>query len=294
MLTRRPVRAALTAAALSLTTLSAAVCGTAAGAVPSATSPAPTDDVQPLERAHAHNDYEHERPLLDALSHGFRSVEADVWLVDGELCIGHDAPDCSRTLRSLYLRPLAQIARDNGGSVHEDSRLPLRLYVDVKSGGAAVWDVLADQLSSHPRLVTSWTQEREHTRAVEVVVSGQLANRTFDDRLRWAASDGRIVTPVPADATSADVTVVSDNWTKLFTWQGVGPMPEVERARLHRIVDEAHAEGFEVRFWATPDTEPTTREAVWRELVDAGVDQVNTDHLTELASFLKAYDPTER
>src|SRR4051812_12734941 len=36
-----------------------------------------------LSRAHAHNDYEHEHPLLDALEAGFASVEADVWLVDG-------------------------------------------------------------------------------------------------------------------------------------------------------------------------------------------------------------------
>ena len=35
-----------------------------------------------LERAHAHNDYEHPRPLFDALDHGFKSVEADIWLVE--------------------------------------------------------------------------------------------------------------------------------------------------------------------------------------------------------------------
>ena len=261
---------------------------------PAAAMPVPTDGVQPLERAHAHNDYEHERPLMDALSHGFRSVEADVWLVDGELCIGHDVPDCSRTLRSLYLRPLARIAEANGGSVYDDSTLPLRLYVDVKDGGQAVWEVLAEQLSEHRRVVSSWTDDRERTRAVEVVVSGQLANRTFDDRVRWAASDGRIVTPPPADATSADVTVVSDSWNRLFTWQGVGPMPAAERQELHTIVDEAHADGYEVRFWATPDIEPSTREAVRQQLVNACVDQVNTDHLAELEAFLKAHDPTER
>ena len=31
--------------------------------------------------AHAHNDYEHARPLHDALARGFGSVEADIWLV---------------------------------------------------------------------------------------------------------------------------------------------------------------------------------------------------------------------
>lgn len=41
----------------------------------------------PLERAHAHNDYEHARPLFDALERGFNSVEADVHLVDGRLLV---------------------------------------------------------------------------------------------------------------------------------------------------------------------------------------------------------------
>lgn len=45
-----------------------------------ASSPAgagPSDGVIPLARAHAHNDYVHTRPLLDALEHGFTSIEAD-------------------------------------------------------------------------------------------------------------------------------------------------------------------------------------------------------------------------
>ena len=35
--------------------------------------------VVPLMRAHAHNDFQHTRPLLDALDCGFSSVEADVY-----------------------------------------------------------------------------------------------------------------------------------------------------------------------------------------------------------------------
>ena len=58
-----------------------------------ATKPAPVVVGQPLAQAHAHNDYEHDRPLFDALEHGFTSVEADVWLVDGELLVAHDLED---------------------------------------------------------------------------------------------------------------------------------------------------------------------------------------------------------
>ena len=52
-------------------------------------SAGPERPVEPLERAHAHNDYEHERPLLDALDHGFCSVEADIVLSEGELLVAH-------------------------------------------------------------------------------------------------------------------------------------------------------------------------------------------------------------
>ena len=88
--------------------------------------------------------------------------------------------------------------------------------------------------------------------------------------------------------------LVSQNWNNLFTWQGVGPMPEAEREELHDIVDTAHANGQRVRFWATPEL-PETREAVWRELLAAEVDYINTDNLAALETFLLANDtqPTE-
>src|SRR5688572_31979100 len=62
----------------------------------------------PLPRAHAHNDYEHTRPLIDALEFGFCSVEADIWLVNGQLLVAHDLKDAKagRTLQALYLDPL--------------------------------------------------------------------------------------------------------------------------------------------------------------------------------------------
>src|SRR2546430_573705 len=75
-----------------------------------------TNSPPPLTRAHAHNDYEHTRPLLDALDHGFCSIEADIWLVDGKLLVAHERgnvkPD--RTLQALYLDPLRERVRWNG------------------------------------------------------------------------------------------------------------------------------------------------------------------------------------
>src|SRR5262245_24855387 len=84
-------------------------------------SPASADErVVPLRHTHAHNDYEHKRPLFDALDQGFCSVEADVFLTDGRLLVGHERKDLrpERTLESLYLDPLRERARANGGRVY--------------------------------------------------------------------------------------------------------------------------------------------------------------------------------
>lgn len=44
-------------------------------------------------RAHAHNDYAHDRPLHAAIENGFCSVEADIFLINGQLLVGHDRTD---------------------------------------------------------------------------------------------------------------------------------------------------------------------------------------------------------
>jgi hypothetical protein len=95
---------------------------------------------KPLVNAHAHNDYEHARPLLDALGRGFCSIEADVWLMDGQLLVAHDRGKTKpgRTLQALYLDPLQARVKQNGGRVYAGGP-SLTLMVDVKSGEADTW-----------------------------------------------------------------------------------------------------------------------------------------------------------
>src|SRR5262245_7590292 len=80
----------------------------------------PQNTPKPQTRLHAHNDYEHARPLLDALDHGFCSIEADIFLVDGQLLVAHDQSKLNpeRTLEKLYLEPLRQRVTRNGGRVY--------------------------------------------------------------------------------------------------------------------------------------------------------------------------------
>jgi hypothetical protein len=104
-----------------------------------ATAPAGVVLGAPQDQAHAHNDYEHDRPLSDALEHGFTSVEADVWLVDGELLVAHDREDVEAgvTLESLYLDPLTDLVKGNGRSVYPGWDGEFQLLIDIKSEGEA-------------------------------------------------------------------------------------------------------------------------------------------------------------
>ncbi|MER6737216.1 phosphatidylinositol-specific phospholipase C/glycerophosphodiester phosphodiesterase family protein [Streptomyces puniciscabiei] len=282
---------ALTTRRRALTTLGAACVGTLALPTGRALAGGRPRGPHPLWNAHAHNDYEHPRPLFDALDHRFNSVEADIFLVGDQLLIGHDSSelDPSRTLESLYLDPLAARVRENHGAVYRGRRRPLQLLIDIKTEGSSTYLELDRRLRRHPHLFTRYAHGRVHPGPVTAVVSGDRAARIpmQAQEERRAFYDGRL-TDLGGAAPAALISLISDNWTQNFTWAGEGTFPDAERQKLRSITAAAHARGQQVRFWATPDAAGPARDALWTELLAAGVDYLNTDDLTGLETFLDA------
>ena len=254
----------------------------------SAAVAAPAELGTPLPQAHAHNDYEHDRPLLDALEHGFTSVEADVWLVDGELRVAHDEWELADapTLEEAYLDPLSEVATQGGKQIYPGYADDFQLLIDIKSDGSTTWRAIEAELKEHRQIFTRVHQGKVKDRAVEAVISGNRPRGDMEAATtRYSFYDGRS-TDLGSGLEPQLMPLESENWTKLFTWQGIGPMPKVERERLHTYVEQAHADGYRVRFWATNDIAGPARENLWRELRDAGVDHINTDDLDGLQEFL--------
>jgi hypothetical protein len=252
--------------------------------------PAADPQVVPLPHAHAHNDYEHARPLFDALDRGFGSVEADVFLVNGKLLVGHTAASLrpERTLEALYLDPLRERARANGGKVYPGGPT-IFLLVDVKTAAGPTYAALHDVFARYAELLTTIDGGKVGPKAVTVVISGNIARDAIAAQpRRFAAIDGR-PPDLDSDLPAHLLPWVSENWTKLFRWTGDGPMPAEERATLRDFVAKAHRHGRLVRFWATPE-----KVAVWEELRAAGVDLINTDKLAELQQFLLHPPPAKR
>jgi hypothetical protein len=106
-----------------------------------------------------------------------------------------------------------------------------------------------------------------------------------EERVRYAAYDGRME-ELYGIAPSEFIPLISDDWNNFFTWTGRGPIPKQEQEKLREIVKAAHREGRLLRFWGTPDAAGPERDAVWRELINAGVDLISTDDLKGLRDFL--------
>jgi hypothetical protein len=250
--------------------------------------PAQSQRLSPaLLHAHAHNDYEHPRPLFDALDHGFCSVEADIYLTNGQLLVAHDPDKLSpqRSLQRLYLDPLQARVKENGGRVLRGGP-EFTLLIDLKSDAEKTYAALRPVLEQYADMLTIFRTNATATGAVTVILSGNRPTATVSaEPVRRVAIDGRLP---DLDATPSRhlMPLVSDNWPRYFQWRGGGPMPEDDQAKLRQMVSRAHAQGRRIRFWAAPDL-----PAAWRAFRDAGVDLINTDDLAGLQKFLSSTLP---
>lgn len=109
---------------------------------------------------HSHNDYWRDVPFYSALSVGAVSVEADVWLYNGTLHVGHEqgALTSERTFQSLYINPILDtLNRQNppspfltaptkNGVFDTDGKQTLYLFVDLKTNGSTTLPYVVEAL----------------------------------------------------------------------------------------------------------------------------------------------------
>jgi hypothetical protein len=239
-----------------------------------------------LLNGHAHNDYEHDRPLFDALDYRFKSIEADVYSVGDSLFVAHDFDQIKpgRTLRQLYLDPLQKEISKNKGSVYGNGE-ELILLIDIKDDGLKTYQLLHQVLQEYKSNLSFFAGGVKTKGAVLVVVSG---NRPFEfmqsQDVRYAAYDGRLG-DLDSDISPSLMPVVSDNWTNYFEWDGTGPMPENERKLLYDLAEKARKNGYLLRFWGTPTQAPEQRNGVWNELKAAQVGLIGADDLKAFYLF---------
>ena len=231
----------------------------------------------PNLQAHAHNDYEHARPLKEALENGFISVEADVHLQNNTLLVYHNRPGPkARTLEQLYLAPLDSLLKANAGTVYIGYEGPFFLMIDCKSDATTTYHLILRELKKHPALLCS-----SGSCAVKIFISGNRDIATMlKDGYLGIGIDGR-PSDIGRNFSSEIMPLISDNFKNWSSWNGKADLSTEDLKKVKDLAARVHVEGKQLRLWAIPDN-----EKAWEELLLAGVDLINTDHLKELNIFL--------
>ena len=219
---------------------------------------------------------------------GLSSVEADVWAVGGDLLVAHTRGevDPSRTLTSLYLKPLVQ---HFAGDRRRTAAPRLQLLIDIKSAPSETLPLLRHQLRDYAPVLTRYRGCTATPGPVSVVVSGNDVRPAAPaaKRVSYFGYDMQPERTQDTGLHEAITPLVSAQWGAYFTWDGHGGMPSGERARLEEMVRAAHVVGSAIRFYDTPDDRGVARDAIWRELVTADVDYISTDDLAGLGAFIR-------
>lgn len=233
---------------------------------------------QPPVLIHSHNDYAQRVPFYQAYAQQVSSIEADVFLHDGQLLVGHDVEDlrADMTFEALYVEPIVTLFARNGGRDFRDSDQTLQLMVELKSETDPTLRAVAALLGRWPEVF----DPEVNPAAVRVAVTGRVpAPEAFDRYPRFLGFDGAW----DADYTPEQlerIALISTNFRDFSQWNGKGTIIPAEKERLEQVIDRAHEQGKPVRFWNAP--EGTT---VYYTFYDMGIDYINTDNPEVCAAF---------
>ncbi|KAI4939442.1 uncharacterized protein J4E92_000727 [Alternaria infectoria] len=254
---------------------------------------------------HSHNDYWRDVPFYSGLSQGAISTEADVWLLNGTLYVGHEpaALTDKRTLQSLYLEPILDTLHrlnpktrfvqpgEQNGVFDTSSGQTLYFFIDLKTAADETWPAVLEALE--PLRSGDWltTYDGTNLRKNPVTVIG-TGNTQLSDVLASSPRDVFFDAPLAdlneskyADLTANESPIASTNFASSFGEVRKREFNDTQLETLRSQLDMAHEKGIMARYWNQPAYPIGTRNAVWRILWDEGVDLLNVDDLAAAAAF---------
>jgi hypothetical protein len=254
----------------------------AAGALPPAQPSCPRGQLP----AYAHNDYLNAHPLSDALSLGYKGVEADVFLVNGELQLGHDRRAAAQdgNFETLYLAPLRAIVA-RCGTLTTDGQ-PFLLTLEIKEESRPTFDSLVAVLARYPDLFSRNNGDAatsgRGTPPIQAVLVGWYPPGFADTISVPLSRQSRLQRAggPPPDAAERAVGLISLDYAETIgrRWE----MPAQRRRWLSTIrATKAAFPARRLRVYHVP-----VNERVYRQLLAAGVDLIGTLELAATARLL--------
>ncbi|KAL4868545.1 hypothetical protein BDV12DRAFT_102503 [Aspergillus spectabilis] len=258
---------------------------------------------------HSHNDYWRDVPFFTALSKGCISVEADVWLYNGTLHVGHDESSLTdeRTFESLYINPILDVlerqnpesrflsAPTNNGVFDTSTGQTLYLWVDSKTSGPETFEAVIaalEPLRQKGYLTTVKNNDTLTEGPVTVIGTG---NTPYDmvgpiaDRDYFY--DGPLATLNEAEGagiTSLISPIASTSFTSAvgeLTLDIDSVLSEEQLETIRSQISVAKERGILARYWGAPSYPIRARNILWTTLLNEGVGLLNADDLAAAAEY---------
>jgi glycerophosphoryl diester phosphodiesterase len=221
---------------------------------------------------HSHNDYEQKEPFFAAYHLGFDSIEADLYLKDGELYVAHDWKNISteRTLKKLYIEPLLLKIKENKGYPYPNKK-SLQLLLDLKKDGMQILQVLFAQLKPY----------KKELRHIKISISGDMPSpNDFQNFDKMFFFDGR-TNLIYSKKSFKRIALISTSFLDFGKyWAGKEPLSDEVFEKITQFATKMHAKNKKVRLWGTPNT-----VLAFETLQRLKIDIIGTDDLPLLRKF---------
>lgn len=235
-----------------------------------------------VQNAHSHNDYAQKSPFYSAYDAGFGSIEADVFLKDGKLLVAHTVKElqAENTLQKLYLDPIKEMIQKNKGKIYANPSWSLNLFVELKTEEVTTLPFLVKFLENYPEIINP-------NSGVKIIITGNIPKpEKFSLYPNFIFFDGDFNTNYTSGQLKR-IGIISSNLAVYTKWNGKGIPRDEEKLKVEAAVTKAHQLKKPVRFWGAPDIVNG-----WIQLMNLGVDFINTDQIPELAQFLNKLPQT--
>ncbi len=231
--------------------------------------------VYTVSNTHSHNDYVNPVPFFTAYNAGFGSIEADIYIFNNRLLVGHDSADLvsNRSIEAWYIKPIDSCIKAHGGYIYADTSKRLILLIDIKNAPMSTLDSLISLLKKYPGITGC--------SSLKITITGSRPDpETFTQYPGFIWFDGVLSASYSPKALSR-IVLFSDNLRSYINWRGTDTLSAPGAEILRAAIRKGHSFHKPVRFWNAPDT-----PNAWEQLMSLDADYLNTDHISQISLFL--------
>ena len=208
----------------------------------------------------------------------------------------------ARTFQSLYVQPLLRILNaqnpsspfvtlpTKNGVFDTDGSQTLYLFVDVKTYGPDTFPAVIKELQPLRAAGYLTTVEDGAVLPGAITVIG-TGNTPLDQVQGVGKRDYFYDAPLPdlgttaSNITAAVSPIASVDFAEVFGTINGTSFNSTQLATLRSQIKTANSKGILARYWDQPAWPVSTRNAIWRTLIDEGVGLINVDDVVEGAGF---------